>query len=448
MSLGRLHTVDASQHVEAARNGLARTPLLGWSSWSLTATNANGYGKSWLTATHIKAQSDALRQKLQGYRYDYINIDSFWAQDPSQAVDAFGRWTYDTSRFPNGIADVAAYVHRNGQKLGVYLNPGIAKAAVNQNTPIQGTSCHAKDIAAQPLTDGNVFGDTYQINFSKPCAQAYINSEANLLASWGVNFLKIDAISPGSGSSSASSSGNKNATIDNRPDVKAWALALWGKKIWLELSWSLDIHDISTWWWYANGWRIDTDVECYCNTLVTWDHSVKARFNDVAAWAPYAGPGGWNDLDSLDVGNGSMDGISLNERQSYMTLWAIQAAPLYSGDDLTTLDKDGLSMLTNKEVLAVDQAGHPAKLVSQSGNLQVWSARNNDGTYTMALFNLCSSTATVTLRWRDLGITNAPAVRDLWSHAAVVTPNDHLSVPLNTHASRLLKLIPTQNKLR
>ncbi|MDT9627886.1 hypothetical protein RTF48_24950, partial [Escherichia coli] len=84
----------------------------------------------------------------------------------------------------------------------------------------------------------------------------------------------------------------------------------------------------------SNGWRVDTDVECYCDTLVTWNNSVKERWNDVVQWIPDAGPGHWNNLDSLDVGVGPMDGLTDVERQSYMTLWAIESAPLYTGDDL------------------------------------------------------------------------------------------------------------------
>jgi hypothetical protein len=411
--------------------GLARTPLMGWSSWSLTATKYNGYGKNWLNADQIKAQSDALHRTLQSHGYTYINIDSFW----SGPIDASGRLLADSSRFPNGIADVANYVHHNGQKLGVYLNPGIPGAAANGNTPIEGTQCHAQDIVAQPWTKGNTFWSGFKIDFSKPCAQDYINSEANLLASWGVDFIKMDAVSPGSGVTDGS--------IDTRPDIKAWSQALAGKNIWLELSWSLDINNISTWQQYSNGWRIDTDVECYCQTLVTWDHFVKQRFNDVVPWIKLAGPGGWNDLDSLDVGNGAMDGLSQDERQSYMTLWAIEAAPLYTGDDLTKLDGYGINLLTNDEVIAVDQQGKPAKPVSQSNTQQVWYTQNNDGSYTVALFNLGSSRAKVSANWTDLGFSGSAAVHDLWSHSDLGNFKNTFSATLNEHGSRLLKVVPS-----
>src|SRR5437762_160810 len=124
-------------------------------------------------------------------------------------------------------------------------------------------------------------------------------------------------------------------------------------------------------------------------------------------------------MDAVDVGVGAMDGMTNDERQTVMTFWAAESAPLYSGDDLTKLDSFGLSLLTNTEVIAVDQAARPARPVSTSTSQQVWAAHNPDGSVTVALFNLGSSTATVTAKWSDLGLSGSAAVRDLWSHTAL-----------------------------
>jgi len=426
--------------VYGSDNGLAKKPLMGWSSWSLSAIkNHDPYGGNWLTADRVKQQSDAMKSKLQSFGYEYINIDSFWANDPTQNVDNYGRWEVNTGRFPNGFVDVANHVHANGQKVGIYLNPGIAKAAVDKNVPIESTSCHAKDIVVTPMTKGNTFGDTYLINFTHPCAQDYINSFAKLLASWGVDYLKLDAVSPGSGDNS----------IDNRPDVKAWAIALQnsGRPIYFTVSWHLNI-DYATWWQqYANGWRVEDDVECYCNSLVSWD-SVQKRFLDVQPWIKYAGPGGWNDLDSVDVGNGIIAGITDDERQSYATLWAISAVPFYTGNDLTDLDNVGLSLLTNSEVIAVNQQGRPASPTSSSSkaNQQIWFAKMSDSSYTVALFNLGSDVANVTASWNELGFTSSASVRDLWSHTELGTFTSAFSAKLNRHASRLLKITPMSKR--
>jgi alpha-galactosidase len=413
------HLAYAHSSTPRENNGLAQTPLLGWSSWSSIRTNP--------TASNIEAQAQALSTNLKSSGYQYVNLDDFWYLNPSTNVDQYGRWSIDTSRFPNGIASVATYVHSLGLKFGIYLTPGIPVAAVQQNTPIQGTSYHASDIAITSQYENNYnYGGSvmYYIDYSKPGAQAYINSWADQLASWGVDYLKMDGVGDW-----------------DIPDVQAWSSALKqsGRSIYFSLSNSLDVNNVSTWKQNANDWRIDNDIECYCSTLTTWS-SVSTRFSDAPAWTADAGPGGWNNLDSLDVGNGSKDGLTNDERQSYMTLWAASAAPLSLGDDLTTLDSYGLSLLTNNEVIAIDQAGHPAHPISQSTSQQVWYANNGDGTYTVALFNLGSSSATVTANWSDIGFSGSATVHDAWSHTDLGSFNGSFSATLNSHASRLLKV--------
>lgn len=433
----------ATNTPNATANNLGQKPYLGWSSWSLESTTASGYGTSWLTEANVKAQTDIVHQKLQKSGYQYINIDAGWWMDYNwtPTYDAYGRPAPYAGRFPDGIANMASYVHNDGLKLGIYYGVGLDIPAYNANYPIYGTSCHLQDIAVQPLAKTNGWLGSYAIDYSKPCAQAYINSIANEFASWGVDFMKLDGVTPGSGI-------NGTATSDNRSDVKAWSQALiqTHRPIQLVLSWSLDHDFASTWQQYSNGWRIDTDVECYCGTLVTWNNSLKQRFTDVVPWISNAKPGGWNNLDSLDVGSGSLDGLSNDERQTYMTLWAIEAAPLYTGDDLTKLDSYGLSLLTNKDVIAIDQAGNPARPVTQSSNQQVWYAKNANGSYTVALFNLDSSTATVTANWSDLGFLGKAQVSNVWTHKPLGQFDSSFSASLPAHGSMLLTVQPTPGK--
>ncbi|GCF10233.1 cellulose binding domain-containing protein [Dictyobacter arantiisoli] len=415
------NSVHASVVRPLENNGLAQTPLMGWSSWSSIRNNPS--------EAAIKTQAQAMASTLKSYGYTYINLDDFWYLNPTTTVDQYGRWATDTSRFPDGIAATASYMHNLGLKFGIYLTPGIPVAAVNQNTPIQGTSYHAADIADTSRHEVNYnYGNSamYYINYSKPGAQAFINSWANELASWGVDFLKIDGVG--------------DADIS---DIQAWSTALKqsGRNIYFSLSNNLDVNNVSIWQQNTNGWRIDGDVECYCSTLVTWN-SVLSRFNDAPRWVGDGKPGGWNDLDSLDVGNGSRDGLSNDERQTYMTLWSIESAPLSIGDNLTSLDSYGLSLLTNTEVIAVDQAGHQAHPISQASSQQVWFADNGDGSYTVGLFNLGGSTATVSVNWSSLGFSGPASVRDLWSHTNLGTITNSFSATLNAHASRLLKVTP------
>jgi len=418
---------------------LAQTPLMGWSSWSLESTNYPGVnptgGASWLTEAHILQQADALSSELKAYGYNYVNIDAGW----SNGFDQYGRPIANSTTFPDGIAYIANHVHAEGLKLGIYLAVGLAPRAYNGgNTPIYGApGCTTANIVYPDLRLTNGWNSAYKIDYASPCAQDYINSIANEFASWGVDFLKLDGVGPGS---------NQGGTnYDNTPDVAAWSSALkaTGRPIQFTLSWSLAHSEAPVWQAYANGWRIDTDVECYCGTLVTWNNSVKQRWTDVVQWIPDAGPGHWNNLDSLDVGDGTMDGITNAERQSYLTLWAIEDAPLLAGDDLTQLDSYGLSLLTNREVIAVDQAGTPARPVSQNTDQQVWYARNSDGSYTVALFNMGASTATVTANWSDIGLSGSAQVRNLWTQSNVGTANGSVSASLPSHGSELLRITPS-----
>jgi hypothetical protein len=418
--------------------GLAQQPYMGWSSWSLESTNYPGVNTtgsaSWLTEQHVLQQADVLAAKLKSHGYDYVDIDEGWLG----GFDSYGRPIAKATTFPDGIRHIGDYVHRKGLKLGSYLAVGLDPRAYNGGTtPIYGTTdCHTSDIVYPDLRMTNGWNNSYKIDYSSPCAQAYVNSIADELAGWGVDFLKLDGVGPGSAQG--------DADHDNTPDVAAWSAALkqTGRPIQFTLSWSLSHDEAATWQRYSNGWRVDTDVECYCDTLVTWNNSVKARWNDVVQWIPDAGPGHWNNLDSLDVGDGEMDGITDVERQSYATLWAIESAPLYTGDDLTKLDSYGLSLLTNDEVIAVDQAGRPAKPVSQRTDQQVWYARNADGSYTVALFNLGGVTANVTANFNDIGITGSASVRDLWSHKSLGGADGSFSASLPSHGSRLLRITP------
>jgi hypothetical protein len=409
------------KHVDIPAN-----PPMGWSSWSSLHES--------ISTSIIEAQAKSLHDNLASVGYQYVNIDAGW----QNGVDKYGRPTYDTTKFTTGIAPVAAYVHSLGLKFGIYLVPGIPAAAVTANSPILGTKYHIKDIADTSKPGNTAQDGSAAIDYSKPGAMAYVQSEANLLASWGVDYLKMDFVGPGGGKIAA----------DNRADMQAWHNAIQNSRraIHLELSNSLSFDNASTWAKYSNGWRIEGDVECYshCTGLTNWAMRVSQRFTDVPKWIPFAGPGHWNDLDSLEVGNGTTtDGLSADEEQSTITLWSIESAPLLLGTNLAKLDANDLTLLKNKEVVAVDQSGHPAHPVSQSTQQQVWFAKNPDGSYTVALFNLGSASATVNATWKELGISGSASVRDLWAGKNLGTQASGFSATLASHASRLLRVVPT-----
>lgn len=418
--------------LNAQVNEVGQRPYLGWSSFSQQTLEPD-----FLTQANMVRQSDALRSSgLQAHGFDYINLDSGW----QGGFDANGRPTPNLSTFPD-IAALIAHIHQNGQKAGIYWIPGVEEPAVTANSPILGTSYHIRDILAVPYTAGNAFGGAgtspyhYKIDFSKPGAQAYIDSVVALFASWGVDFIKLDGVTPGSYSD--------NLDIDNRTDVAAWskAIAKSGRPIWLTVSWALDKDYLGVWQQFSNARRIDDDVECEgrCSTLTNWPRIYK-RFRDLPGWQDAAGPSlGWNDLDTLDVGDGSLDGLSHAEKRSATTLWAMANAPIYLGGDLTRLDPFGKKLVTNDEVLAVDQSAKPAQQVL-GGDQPVWVSDLGDGDYYVAIFNMNDLPEAVRLPWKELGIRGARRVRDLWSHKELGPSQGTWRTVLGGHDVQLLKV--------
>jgi hypothetical protein len=428
-------TVAAGPTASAADNGVERTPVLGWSSWSYLRDNP--------TATNIEAEARALHDSgLQRLGYDYINLDDFWYQCPGSQgpnVDATGHWVIDPSRFPphgeeSGIKVVADYVHSLGLKFGIYLTPGVSMQAVAQHSRIAGTPYTVDQIAEPSITENNYnCGGMVRIDYSKPGAQAYTNSWADLLASWGVDYLKFDGV------------GN-----DNTPDIKAWSTALrqTGRPIVLNITQGSYTSAIApTLMKYANQWEFAPDIECYdCEQgsnsypLTSWS-DVASRFDYVAAWQPYAGPGGFNDYDSIEVGNGADDGITPVERQTQMSLWALGASPLILGVDLTRLDPTDLGYLRNTDVLAVDQDSIAAKRVVNTGTEQVFAKTEPNGDTIVGLFNTSAAARVVSVSAHAAGLPAAARYRldELWTHR-MTTSGSTISATVPAHGVALYRI--------
>lgn len=429
--LGLLATTGAVAQV----NGAGHRPYLGWSSFSQQTVDP-----AFFTQSSMWTQSDALRDSgLQSHGYTYINLDSGW----QGSFDAYGRPIPDATTFPD-IKALIDHIHANGQKAGIYWIPGVEEPAVKANAPILGTRFHIEDILALPHRAGNAFGAPgespyhYKIDFSKPGAQEYIDSVVALFASWGVDLIKLDGVTPGSYSDDLS--------IDNRDDVVAWsrAIARTGKPIWLTISWQLDRDYQDIWLANSNARRIDDDVECEgrCATLTNWPR-IEKRFRDLPGWQDAAGPTkGWNDLDTLDVTDGDRDGLTIEEKRSAVTLWAMANAPLYLGGDLTRMDDAGKALVTNDEVIAVDQSGHPA-IQAMGGDLPVWVSDLGNGRYHVAVFNMNATRAVVELPWKLLGLTGARRMRDLWQHRELGPSLGSYRTELPAHGTRLFLIEAT-----
>jgi Alpha galactosidase A/Alpha galactosidase C-terminal beta sandwich domain/Carbohydrate binding module (family 35) len=421
----------------AESNGVGSTPAMGWSSWSFIRHDP--------TAADIEAQAAAMASSgLKTAGYDYINVDDFWYDCPGSQgpdVDSYGRWVTNATEFPpsssgeNGIEVVADYVHSLGLKFGLYVTPGISDQAVTENTPIEGTSYTADEIADTSVSENNYnCGGMVGINYSEPGAQAFIDSWADEFASWGVDYVKLDGVG--------------DSDID---DVEAWSAALeqTGRPIHLELSNNLDIANAATWAQYSNGWRTGGDIECYCGSdgssypLTDWSN-VQDRFAQVAQWQPYGGPGAFNDYDSIEVGNGPTDdGITDAEAQSQLSLWAMGAAPLLLGVDLTNLNSTELGYLENSAVIAVDQDGIDATRIVSNVNQQAFAKTEQNGDVILGLFNYSGSASqTVTVSLAAAGIGGSATATNLWTGASAGTLSGTYSVTLGPGAVQLLKLVP------
>ena len=431
-------TIAAAPPAAAESNGVGGAPAMGWSSWS--------YIRHDPTAANIEAQARAMVSSgLASAGYLYVNVDDFWYNCPGSQgpdVDSYGRWVTNSTSFPpsssgeNGIGVVADYVHSLGLKFGLYVTPGISDQAVSKNTPIQGTSYTANQIANGSGEANYNCGGMQGINYSAAGAQSFINSWADEFASWGVDYLKLDGVGD-----------------SDIGDTQAWSAALEqsGRPIHLELSNSLDIANASTWAQYSNGWRTGGDIECYCGSdsagnpqpLTTWG-SVQGRFAQIANWQPYGGPGAFNDYDSIEFGDGStIDGLSTTEGQSQYGLWAMAASPLLLGVDLTQLNSTEVADLRNANIVAVDQDGIDARRIVSNVNQQAYAKTEQNGDVILGLFNYNGSgSQTVTVSLAAAGITGSATATNLWTGASAGTLSGTYSVTLAAGASQILRLKP------
>jgi alpha-galactosidase len=432
-----------------AQVDFAQHPYMGWSSWS--------HFRDRPTEAVIKSQADALvANHLPDAGYRYINIDDGW----SDGFDENGIPKPNLKRFPSGMDGMAKFMHTHGLLFGIYLNPGITDELYKKNPLIAGTTIHIADIT-DITQSGSTRRGAFRIDFSKPAAAAYIKSQLKQFDTWGIDFIKFDFVGPGGG----------NLPADNREELRQWhaAISHATHPIWLELSNFLSLDQATLWRATSNGWRIENDIECYgCDkatnatkdNLTEWS-KVAERFTDVVRWIPYAGTGsaaggGWNDLDTLELGNGDKDGITPAERQSMFTLWAISCAPLYLGSDLTHMDPADLILISNRDLIAIDQAGIPARPLDiqhlRGKPQQAWLTTYPDGSSVLALFNLGPNSATVKVAWSEIDVlrdtklvsrfsaTEPPSLRDLVSGAVVITETGGVAVTLDSHASLVVRL--------
>jgi alpha-galactosidase len=362
-------------------NGLAKTPPMGWSSWNKFQSRAND--------KVVREIADAMvRNGMKDAGYVYLNIDDGW--EGTRDADGSIR---SNSKFPNMKA-LAGYVHSRGLKLGIYSSPG-------------------------PKTCAGYEG-SYQ----------HEEQDARTYAAWGIDYLKYDWCS-------ASRSYTSDRTTDEGVYAKMGAALLAaGRPIVYSLC-QYGKHDVGEWGAKVGGnlWRTTGDIGD------RWESLERIGFVLQPGREKYAGPGRWNDPDMLEIGNGGMSDV---EYRTHMSLWSLLAAPLLAGNDLRDVPPAILEILTNREVIAVDQdaLGIQATRVARDGDLEVWWRLLSDGSHAVGLFNRGGEAAKVTAKWSDGRISGSHEVRDLWKHEDLGRMANAYSAEVPPHGVVLIRIAP------
>ena len=371
-------------------NGLALTPPMGWNSW-------NKYGCDISEAT-IRKQADAMvASGMKEVGYTYVIIDDCW----HGGRDATGNIHADAVRFPSGIKALADYVHDRGLKFGIYSDTG-------------DRTCQQK-----PGSRGHEFQD------------------ANQYASWGVDYLKYDWCN--------------SESLDAKAAYETMALALraTGRPIVFSIcEWGTNRP--ATWAASVGGnlWRTTGDIYDAWQGLAhdnEW-FGVLDILDLQVGLEGYAGPGRWNDPDMLEVGNG---GMTLDEYRAHFALWAMLAAPLISGNDLSTMSAETTAILTNREIIAVDQdpLGIEGRRAVKQGDAEIWVRPLAGGSQAVLLLNRGAEQRRIvadwdTLRWPSYLHAD---VRDLWLQRNLKRANGSIAMDVAPHAAVILKVTPARN---
>ena len=412
---------------------LAPTPPMGWNSWNSFATTIN--------EEQARKTARIMAEKLLPFGYNVFTIDIQWYEpeaksytynaNPEPTLDGWGRLLPAPNRFPSsaggkGFAPLAAEVHKLGLKFGIHLMRGIPRLAVKRNLPVFGTRYRAQDIAdTGSICPWNP--DMYGVDMRKPGAQAYYDSVFRLYASWGVDFVKMDDMS--------------RPYDSHAPEIEAAhrAILASGRPIVLSLSpGETPVHRAEHVRRHAQMWRISDDF---------WDEwpLLEAQFTRLENWNPHRRPGAWPDADMLPLGQlalGQRDTkFTPAEQRTVMTLWSIARSPLIMGGDLRHLDAPTLALLTNPEVIAVNQHSIANQPYFVEDGMRVWSARpEGSADLYVALFNTTDKAREVAVDFRWLGLHSAVAVRDLWERKPLGTVSGRLAATLPAHGAGLYRL--------
>ncbi|HEY2961501.1 MAG TPA: alpha-galactosidase [Pyrinomonadaceae bacterium] len=369
----------------ALDHGLAKTPPMGWNSWNKFGCN--------VSEKLIKEMADAMvTSGMRDAGYIYLVIDDCWQIDR----DVQGNILPDPQRFPSGMKALADYVHSKGLKFGLYSDAGTL-------------TCQ-----------------------KRPGSRGYEFQDARQYAAWGVDYLKYDWCSTSTQNAPAAYSIMRDALLKaGRPIV--FSICEWGtSKPW---SWAKDV---------GNLWRTTGDIQDCWDCKRDWGGMGVVHILDLQdGLESYAGPGHWNDPDMLEVGNG---GMSITEYRSHFSLWCLLAAPLMAGNDLRSMPKEISDILTNREVIAVDQdpLGLQGRRVKREEDREVWAKQLADGGRAVVLFNRGPKAAELSVSWTEIGYPQglSAQVRDLWAGKDLRKMSGKFSAEVPSHGVVMVTIKP------
>lgn len=370
--------------VAQQKTSVAATPPMGWNSWN--------HFESKVTDAIVRAQADAMVSSgMRDAGYVYVNIDDTWeGERDAQGV------IHTNSKFPDMKA-LADYVHSKGLKLGIYSSPGAKTCA-----GFEGTLGHEEQ-------------------------------DARTFAGWGIDYLKYDLCGLTDQMKAAPSPEAAHQIMIDAYIKMQHALEKAGRPIVYSLcQYGID----AVWRWGAsvggNLWRTTGDISDRYASMASIGFSQ-------AGLAQFAGPGHWNDPDMLEVGNG---GMNTEEYRTHMSLWAILAAPLLAGNDLATMTPETIALLTNKEVIAINQdpAGKQGDRVSVEGPMEIWSRTLADSSKAVGLFNRHSQPMHMKLDFKQVGFAGKVRVRDVWGAKDLGTLEGPYEARIPGHGVVLLRI--------
>ncbi len=378
---------DGELTFEKPKPDIAATPPMGWNSWNHFQCD--------IDEAKIRGAADAMAASgMKDAGYQYIIIDDCWQVSRDKA----GFIVADPVKFPSGIKALADYIHAKGLKFGIYSDAGI------------------KTCGGRPGGRGHEYQD------------------ANTYAAWGVDYLKYDWCSTGSMNAKATYTVMAMALRDSGRDI-VFSLCEWGNND--PRTWAEPVGHL----WRTTGDISDAWVKN--EKSKAWENGMLDILDkQVDLWRD-SGPNHWNDPDMLEVGNG---GMTNTEYQAHFSLWAMLAAPLIAGNDLSKMDKPTLDILTNKDVIAIDQdaLGQQGQRVAKDGDYEVWMRPLKNGDRAVVLLNRSATAHPMSIDWQTLQMPAGMKadVKDLWSKVTKTSVKGSFGADVPSHGVVMLRVTP------